>query len=87
MRIINVVEVLNGVVDNIESFGVFEEQLSEEVVEKAEDFFRQKVTEKMQKQTSDVDEIEDAVEEGIENGVWSTEFQEYYDISIIWSDI
>jgi len=40
MRIINIVEQLSGVITNITSFGIFEEQLSSEVVEKAEEFFK-----------------------------------------------
>jgi hypothetical protein len=39
MRIINVVTIKDGVVDEIESFGIFEEQLSDEVVEEAEKLF------------------------------------------------
>ena len=39
MRIINVVTIKNGVVDEIESFGVFEEQLVDDVVEAAEKKF------------------------------------------------
>lgn len=45
MRIINVIEIFNGVVQNIESFGVFEEQLADEVVEQAEKCFKEKVVE------------------------------------------
>jgi hypothetical protein len=45
MRIINVVTIKNGVVDNIDSFGVFEEQLSQDVVNAAEKLFVEKVRE------------------------------------------
>ena len=37
MRVINVVKVKDGVVDDMESYGVFEEQLSDDVVKSAED--------------------------------------------------
>lgn len=39
MRIINVVKIKDGVVDEIESFGVIEEQLVDDVVEEAEAAF------------------------------------------------
>ena len=39
MRVINVVKVKEGVVDDMESYGVFEEQLSDDVVKSAEDMF------------------------------------------------
>jgi len=42
MRVVNIVTVKEGVVDEIESFGIFEEQLSQEVVEKAEQSFIEK---------------------------------------------
>lgn len=42
MRVINVVRIKEGVVDSIESFGVFEEQLVNDVREAAEkEFLRQ----------------------------------------------
>lgn len=39
MRIINVVKIKHGVVDEIESFAVVDEQLSQEVVDEAEEAF------------------------------------------------
>jgi hypothetical protein len=39
MRIINVLEIINGIPSQIESFPIFEDQLSEEVIEQAEKFF------------------------------------------------
>lgn len=45
MRVINVVTIKDGVVDEIESFGVFEEQLSDDVVKEAEDAFSKKAIE------------------------------------------
>lgn len=81
MRVINVIEILNGIVDHVESFGVFEEQLSDEVAEKAEEHFEEKIKAK----NPNIEDEE--LEEAKENGTWSTEFQEYYDICIVWSDI
>lgn len=45
MRIINVVKIKDGVVDDITSFGVFEEQLSDDVVKVAEADFVAKAKE------------------------------------------
>jgi len=45
MRIINVIEIKEGVVDNIESYAVLEEQLLSDVVEQAEADFTGKVLE------------------------------------------
>ena len=39
MRVINVVKIKDGVVDDIESYGVFEEQLVDDVVKPAEEMF------------------------------------------------
>ena len=39
IQIINVIEVINGIVQAPESFVIYEEQLSSDVVEKAEDLF------------------------------------------------
>ena len=45
MRVISVVVIKEGVVNDIESFAIYEEQLSEEVVEKAEAMFIKKAKE------------------------------------------
>jgi hypothetical protein len=45
MRVVNIVEVRDDVVHDITSFGIFEEQLADEVVEKAEALFKSKVIE------------------------------------------
>ena len=45
MRIVNILEIINGIPQSIESFPIFEEQLSEDVVEKAELLFIQKINE------------------------------------------
>jgi len=79
MRIINVIvstKNQNPVV-SIDSFGVFEEQLSDEVVEQAEKLFIQKAVSEL-----GVDEVdaEDSLENGyIDDGLVT--------ISIVWSDI
>ena len=78
MRIINVIVSTNqNPVVSIDSFGVFEEQLSDEVVEQAEKLFIQKAVSEL-----GVDEVdaEDILENGYINDGLVT-------ISIVWSDI
>ena len=45
MRIVNVVVIKEGVIDNMDSFGVFEEQLSQDIIDKAETLFTEKCIE------------------------------------------
>jgi len=45
MRILNVIEVVDNTVIGVESFPIIEEQLSEEIVEKAEELFKKKAVE------------------------------------------
>jgi hypothetical protein len=79
MRIINIIETatdtaINGGIIGIESFGVYEEQLSEDVVQEAENLFRQKAIEN----GANEDDLDDAIEDGYyTNGS--------YTISIVWS--
>lgn len=76
MRIINVVVIKDGVIDNIDSFGVFEEQLSQEVVERAEALYKEKCLEYCALE----DELEFYIEEGYYAGG-------NFSICISWSDI
>jgi hypothetical protein len=77
MRVINVIYVKNCEVEEITSFGVFEEQLSNDVVEQAEKHFANLI--KKGSIVSD-EEIEAALDNGIYEGV-------NYTYSIVWSDI
>jgi len=76
MRVINVVVIKEGVIDNIDSFGVFEEQLVEDVVKPAEALFKEKCLE----WGADEDEMEYYLEEGYYAGG-------NFSICISWSDI
>jgi hypothetical protein len=76
MRVINVVLIKEGVIDNIESFGVFEEQLSQEVVEKAEARFK----ELCEEWGADEDDMDYYLEEGCYVGG-------NFSVCISWSDI
>lgn len=80
MRIINIIESTDqNPVLSIESFGVFEEQLVEDVVEKAEELFVQKAVEN--------GATEEEAYESLENGWWVKEEDDYYNVSIVWSEI
>jgi hypothetical protein len=83
MRVINVIEVVENAVVGIESFGVFEEQLSQEVVDKAEELFTKKIREFIGGDETDEGYIEDA----LENGYYADSTKGYYYICISWSDI
>jgi len=83
MRVINVIEVVENAVVGIESFGVFEEQLSQEVVEKAEELFTKKIREFIGGDETDEGYIEDA----LENGYYADSTKGYYYVCISWSDI
>ncbi len=81
MRVINIIEIssdtaIGGGIIGIESFGIFEEQLSNDVVESAENLFKDKAIEN----GADEDDLDSAIEDGYyTNGS--------YTISIVWSEI
>ncbi len=77
MRIINVIEsVFETPVLSINSFGIFEEQLSQDVVKQAEILFI--------KLAVDNGAIEIDAEACIEDGFYNNG---YYTVSIVWSNI
>ena len=81
MRVINIIEsatdtTISGGIIGVESFGIFEEQLSNDVVESAENLFKDKAIEN----GADEDDLDSAIEDGYyTNGS--------YTISIVWSEI
>ena len=75
MRIINVITVKNGVVNEMFSFAIHEEQLSNEVVEKAEEKFEE-VARKM-------GATDDNIEQALEDGYYEND--EPKSVSIVWS--
>ena len=80
MRVINVVKINEGVVDEITSFGVFEEQLSQDVVEQAEKKFLE-VAKELGADTEDDDLVEEILDNGYyEKGVNNS-------VCISWSEI
>jgi predicted nucleotide-binding protein (sugar kinase/HSP70/actin superfamily) len=79
MRVINVIFIKDSIVDLIESFGIEEEQLSQDVVEKAEARFTE-----LAKEISMSDE---ETSDAIENGYWHDPFNDGSSVCITWSDI
>jgi hypothetical protein len=79
MRIINVLEIINGIPSQIESFPIWEEQLSQEVVDEAEKLFIQLCKAGGSIEFSD-EEIEYILDEG--------QYDDHngHEIYIIWSN-
>lgn len=77
MKIINIVEIVNGVLDNIESFPIIEEQLSREIIDQAEDMF----SEKAMQHGAKTKEIAKFIEDG------SFDNENGYEVLIHWSAI
>ena len=78
MRIINVIETnTDNIIVGIDSFGVFEEQLSQEVIEQAEDNFKAKAIENGAKGED--------INDHIENGYYIR--QDGYAVSLVWSNV
>ncbi len=76
MRIINIIEIVDNNVQGIESFGIHEEQLKEEVVQQAEYAFKLKAVEN--------GIMDDDLESAIENGVYENGT---YTVNLVWSYI
>jgi hypothetical protein len=83
-RIINVLELLNGIPSQIESFPIYEEQLSEEVVKQAEKYFLDLVKEHNQSIDGSLEFDEDWEEDILDNAYYSDD--NGYEVYIIWSN-
>lgn len=82
MRVINIIEVVENSVVGIESFGVFEEQLSQEVVDQAEELFLKKIEEFIGEPLNDDDR-----ERYLEDAYYADGTKGYYSVCISWSYI
>ena len=80
MRVINIVETENNIVLGVESFGIYEDQDSDDVVEKAEDLFLSKIRE-----NGFISEDMDEINNILDDGYWCNESD--YSTNIIWSEI
>lgn len=81
MRIINVVEIINGELYNIESFPIIDDNFSDDQVRNAEDMFITKAKENGFTYDDDLDEREYLLDEGY----WSD--NNGYEVMISWSDV
>lgn len=79
MRILNIVESINGVVSQILSFPVYEEQLSQDVVDEAEKTFKAIINE-----ITGIDIDSEDMEMFVEDGYYTDESD--WDINLIWSE-
>lgn len=82
MRVINVIEVVENNVVGLESFGVFEEQLSQDVVKKAEEHFLKVIEEFVGEPLSEEDK-----EAYLDDAYYEDSTRNYYYVCIRWSDI
>lgn len=78
MRVVNVVEIEGNAVKDITSLAIYEEQLSSEVVETAEELFEKKMVEMRSNVT------EEQIEEAKANGYFKIHNQS---VCLTWSDI
>lgn len=79
MRIINVVELSNGIIGSIKSFGVFEEEYLTDVVNNAEKYFLDRVKENCAGYNEDDEEAH------LDNGQFDND--KGYEVTIVWSEI
>ena len=79
MRIINVVEQLQGMITQILSFPVYEEQLSQDVVTEAENTFKAIINEVV-----GIDPDSEDMEMIIEDGYYTDD--NGWDVSLVWSE-
>lgn len=77
MRILNVIELLNGTITQIMSYPVYEEQLSQDVVDEAEKMFSGIINEVTGIDTEDMDSF-------IEDGYYSDD--NGWELYLTWSE-
>ena len=81
--IINVLELESGIPSKITSFPIWEEQLSENIVEEAENFFKNLIWENSKHRIT-LEEFEQNIDFNLEEG----QYDDYngYEVHIIWSN-
>lgn len=78
MKIINIIEIENNIVKDIISLGIYKEQLSSEVIDKAEELFEKKIIEMF------VDITEEQIENAKIDGYFEINNQS---VCLVWSYI
>ena len=81
MRIINVLEIINGIPSTIESFPIHEDQLSEDVTEKAELLFIDKINENISPEVLSDEDQEIHIEDGFYQNMNG------YEVYLSWSNV
>ena len=90
MRIVNVIVTRNGIVNEIESFGIVDEQLSSEVVNQAEEAFREKIVSIRHEDvtTQEADWLRDEIHEcWLDDGYYQVGDDINTAVNLVWSDI
>jgi len=82
MRVVNVIETSDYTILGVESFPIFEEQLSQDVIEEAKENFRKKVLENGG--PMDDEQMEEYVEDKYFR---QGDFGDIYTVSIVFSEI
>jgi len=85
MRVINVIVIKDNALYDIQSFGVFEEQLSQEVVEKAEKAFVHNALKLTGMREEDFNDTFGDMDCFIEDGIFAN--STYYSVCLTWSEI
>ena len=80
MRILNVIEMLSGIIKSIESFAIYDEQLSTEVIQNAHDNFKEKIENSIGTTLED-----DEIQEYVINQCFDD--NNGYEVILIWSEI
>lgn len=83
MRIINILQVFGGIPSSLDSFPIYEEQLSDDFIQSVEKEFSDRIRKNYTPE--DDENIEDIVDIAIENGYF--EIDSKNEIYLIWSDV
>ncbi len=79
MRILNILHLKGDTFESLDSFPIYDEQLSQEIALEAEELFKKKLLQI----DNDIPEV--IIEEYIENGVYYQDGGDYNNLYIIWS--
>jgi len=85
MKIINVITESAGVMENVESFPIFEDQLSDDIIKEAEDLFEEAIRKNYR--FSDDENPEEIIENAKQDGYFTDESNNYFTVYLIWSNV
>ena len=92
MEIINVITIVNDVIDDVESFAVYDRDLSDEEIEVAESKYKESVEaaeNKFLRKAKELGWTEEEISKAdlLDEGHYETEFQQYANVNICWTRI